>query len=327
MAARAVTVRVPASTANLGPGFDSLGLALTLYNTATLAIRADAEVRITVEGEGRGRLDREGKQSLVARAAAVAFRHLGAEPAGLDIALHNQIPLRRGLGSSGTAILAGIAGAAALLGRAPPAEEVLRLALPFEGHPDNLAPSLLGGLVASGLADGSVLAVRVPLGAPLKAVAVIPDRELPTAEARRVLPRQVPREDAVFNVTRTALLVAALATGQYACLPEASRDRLHQPYRAPLLPGLEEVCEAARKAGALAAFLSGAGSTVLALVAEGGEGVGEAFARTSPAFLEEVPAGFPVQSCTRLPAGGFRTFPHRQGCDGFYFIRWRRGLR
>jgi len=279
MAGGAVTVRVPASTANLGPGFDSLGLALTLYNTATLALRADAEVRLTVEGEGRGRLDREGKASLLARAAAATFRHLGAEPFGLDIALHNQIPLRRGLGSSATAILSGITGAAALLGRTLTADEVLRLALPFEGHPDNLVPSLLGGLVASGLADGRVLAVRVPLGAPLRAVAVIPDRELATAEARRVLPRQVPREDAVFNVTRTALLVAALATGQYACLPEASRDRLHQPYRASLLPGLEEVCEAARKAGALAAFLSGAGSTVLALVAEGGEGVGEAMRR------------------------------------------------
>jgi len=221
MAGGAVTVRVPASTANLGPGFDSLGLALTLYNTAALALRADAEVRLTVEGEGRGRLDREGKASLLARAAYAAFRHLGAEPFGLDIALHNQIPLRRGLGSSGTAILSGITGAAALLGRTLTADEVLRLALPFEGHPDNLVPSLLGGLVASGLADGRVLAVRVPLGAPLRAVAVIPDRELPTAEARRVLPRQVPREDAVFNVTRTALLVAALATGQYACLPHA----------------------------------------------------------------------------------------------------------
>ncbi|HEV8662121.1 MAG TPA: homoserine kinase [Candidatus Methylomirabilis sp.] len=279
MAGQTVTVRVPASTANLGPGFDSLGLALTLYNTASLAIRQDGEVRITVEGQGRGRLDREGKGSLVARAAVAAFRYLGAEPPGLDIALQNEIPLRRGLGSSGTAILSGIAGAAALQGRTLAAEETLRLALPFEGHPDNLAPSLLGGLVASGLADGHVLAVRVPLRAPLKAVAVIPDRELPTAEARRVLPGQVPREDAVFNVTRTALLVAALATGQYACLPEASRDRLHQPYRASLLPGLEEVCEAARKAGALAAFLSGAGSTVLALVAEGGEGVGEAMRR------------------------------------------------
>ena len=279
MAGGAITVRVPASTANLGPGFDSLGLALALYNTATLALRADGEVRITVEGEGRGRLDREGKGSLLARAAAATFRHLGAEPFGLDIALHNQIPLRRGLGSSGTAILSGITGAATLQGRALTTDEVLRLALPFEGHPDNLAPSLLGGLVASGLADGQVLAVRVPLGAPLRAVAVIPDRELPTAEARRVLPREVLREDAVFNVTRTALMVAALATGQYACLPEASRDRLHQPYRASLLPGLEEVCEAARKAGALAAFLSGAGSTILALVAEGGEGVGEAMRR------------------------------------------------
>jgi homoserine kinase len=280
MAGDKVTVRVPASTANLGPGFDSLGLALGLYNTATLARRPDGEVRITVEGEGRGRLEGEGKGSLVARAAAAAFRHLGADPAGLDIVLHNQIPLRRGLGSSGTAVLAGIAGAAALLTRPLGPEEILRLALPFEGHPDNLAPSLLGGLVASGLADGRVLAVRVPLPAPLRAVAVIPDREMSTAGARRVLPPQVPREDAVFNVTRTALLVAALATGQYACLPEASRDRLHQPYRAALLPGLEEVCEAARKAGALAAFLSGAGSTMLALVAVGGEEVGEAMRKT-----------------------------------------------
>jgi len=191
--------------------------------------------------------------------------------------------LKRGLGSSGTACLGGIIGAAELTGRPLSPQEILKLALPLEGHPDNITPSLVGGLTASCLSGGEVRYVRIPLPEAIRVVAVIPERQLSTAEARRALPRQVPFADAVHNVSRVALLVGAMVAGDLSLLDEATRDRLHQPYRAKLLPGMEEVLEVASRGGALAAFLSGAGSTVVALVNQGAETVGaemaEAWAR------------------------------------------------
>ncbi len=279
---RRIAIRVPASTANLGSGFDVLGLALGLYNTIEMETTSRG-VEVTVEGEGAGRLQGEGKRSLVVRAAEAAFAHLGVTPPGLKVHLRNEIPLKRGLGSSGTACLGGIIGAAELTGRPLSPQEILKLALPLEGHPDNITPSLVGGLTASCLSGGEVRYVRIPLPEAIRVVAVIPERQLSTAEARRALPRQVPFADAVHNVSRVALLVGAMVAGDLSLLDEATRDRLHQPYRAKLLPGMEEVLEVARRGGALAAFLSGAGSTVVALVKQGAETVGaemaEAWAR------------------------------------------------
>ncbi len=279
---RRITIRVPASTANLGSGFDVLGLALGLYNTIEMETTSRG-VEVTVEGEGAERLQGEGKRSLVVRAAEAAFAHLGVTPPGLKIHLRNEIPLKRGLGSSGTACLGGIIGAAELTGRPLSPQEILKLALPLEGHPDNITPSLVGGLTASCLSEGEVRYVRIPLPEAITVVAVIPEQQLSTAEARRALPRQVPFADAVHNVSRVALLVGAMVAGDLSLLDEATRDRLHQPYRAKLLPGMEEVLEVARRGGALAAFLSGAGSTVVALVNQGAETVGaemaEAWAR------------------------------------------------
>lgn len=278
-----ITIRVPASTANLGSGFDVLGLALGLYNTIEMETTSRG-IELTVEGEGAEHLQGDGKRSLVVRAAEAAFTHLGVTPPGLKIHLKNEIPLKRGLGSSATACLAGIIGAAELTGRPLSHAEVLRLALLLEGHPDNITPSLVGGLTASCLSEGEVRYVRIPFPEAIKVVAVVPDRPLSTAEARRALPRQVPFADAVYNVSRAALLVGALVAGDLSLLDEATRDRLHQPYRAKLLPGMEEVLEVARQGGALAAFLSGAGSTVAALVSQGAETVGaemaEAWSRT-----------------------------------------------
>jgi homoserine kinase len=268
-----IRVRVPGSTANLGSGFDVLGLALGLYNTIEMEEIARG-VELTVEGEGADRLQRDAERSLVVRAARATFAHLGVAAPGLRVHLKNAIPLKRGLGSSGTAVLGGIVGGAALIGRPLPPAEVLKLALPFEGHPDNITPSLVGGLTASCVSEGAVRYVKIPVPKAIQIVAVIPDRELSTAEARRALPRQVPLTDAVYNVGRAAMLVGALVAGDLGLLDEATRDRLHQPYRAPLLPGMEEVFEAGRRAGALAAFLSGAGSTVVALVDREAEVVG-----------------------------------------------------
>lgn len=279
---RRITIRLPASTANLGSGFDVLGLALGLYNTIEMETTSRG-VEVTVEGEGAERLQGEGKRSLVVRAAEAAFAHLGVTPPGLKVHLRNEIPLKRGLGSSGTACLGGIIGAAELTGRPLSPQEILKLALPLEGHPDNITPSLVGGLTASCLSEGEVRYVRIPLPEAITVVAVIPEQQLSTAEARRALPRQVPFADAVHNVSRVALLVGAMVAGDLSLLDEATRDRLHQPYRAKLLPGMEEVLEVARRGGALAAFLSGAGSTVVALVNQGAETVGaemaEAWAR------------------------------------------------
>lgn len=274
-----VRVRIPASTANLGPGFDVLGLALGLYNTIEVEV-IPRGVELTVEGEGADRLAQMGSRSLVVRAGHAAFAYLGVTPPGLKIHLKNEIPLRRGLGSSGTACVGGILAAAGLCGRTLSPHEVLKLALPLEGHPDNITPSLVGGLTATCLSGEEIRYVRIPIPKAIRVVAVIPERELSTAEARRALPSHVSLADAVYNVGRAALLVAAMVGGDLSLLDEATRDRLHQPYRAKLLPGMEEVFEAARRAGALAVFLSGAGSTVVALVDQDPEAVGKEMTET-----------------------------------------------
>lgn len=266
-------VRVPASTANLGPGFDVLGLALKLHNVIEVEETQEG-FELYVEGEGKAALEHQGPRNLACRAAQAAFEYLGYRPKGLRFRLENHIPLKRGLGSSGTAVLGGIAGAAKIAGATLPPEEVLALAVKFEGHPDNVTPSLVGGFTASALVEGKVLYARLPFPGALKVVAVIPDLEIPTKRAREALPEQVPLKDAVFNLSRLALMMAGLLTDRLDLLAEGTKDRLHQPYRAALLPGMLEVMEEGLKAGALACFLSGAGSTLMALVKGDGEEIG-----------------------------------------------------
>jgi homoserine kinase len=262
-----VRVRVPASTANLGAGFDALGMALGLYNEIEVE-RGDGDgMHLTIEGEGAERLQALGAQNLVARAVSGTLAHLGASPAGVSVRVINRIPLSRGLGSSSAAVVGGVAGAAALAGASLSAEELLDLALPLEGHPDNIAPALLGGLTVATLVEGKVRCVKLSVPDALQAVAVIPDFRLSTAKARQALPPMVPRGDAVFNVGRVALFLAALQAGRLDLLREGAKDRLHQPYRAALVPGMSDVLAEGERAGALACFLSGAGPTLLALVA------------------------------------------------------------
>lgn len=265
-------VRVPASTANLGPGFDVLGLALKLHNVIEVE-EAQEGFELRVKGEGKEALENQGPRNLACQAAQAAFEHLGYRPKGLRFRLENRIPLKRGLGSSGTAVLGGIAGAAKIAGAELPPEEILNLAVKFEGHPDNVTPSLVGGFTASALVEGKVLYARLPFPEALKAVAVIPNLEIPTKRAREALPEQVPLKDAVFNLSRLALMMAGLLTDRLDLLAEGTKDRLHQPYRAALLPGMLKVMEEGLKAGALACFLSGAGSTIMAFVKGDGEEV------------------------------------------------------
>lgn len=262
-----VRVRVPASTANLGAGFDALGLALGLYNEIEVERGGGEGMSLTIEGEGAERLQALGAQNLVARAIAGTLAHLGAPPAGISVRVINRIPLSRGLGSSSAAVVGGVAGAVALAGVSLSAEALLDLCLPLEGHPDNITPALLGGLTVATLVEGKVRCVKLPVPDVLQAVAVIPDFRLSTAKARQALPPTVPRADAVFNVGRVALFLAGLQTGRLDLLVEGVKDRLHQPYRAPLVPGMSDVLAEGERAGALACFLSGAGPTLLALVA------------------------------------------------------------
>ncbi|HEU4752757.1 MAG TPA: homoserine kinase [Armatimonadota bacterium] len=272
-----VTVRVPASTTNLGPGFDALGLALRLHNHARLRV-TDGPVRVTVAGEGAGILE-SGPENLVYRAVERLCREAGMPAPALEIHLENRIPVSRGLGSSSTAIVAGLVGANALLGEPLDREALLRLAVEMEGHPDNVTPALLGGFQVTSLTEEGLLHLRLPTPAGLRAVVCIPSVAVSTAEARRVLPREYSRADAVFNIGRVSLLVAALLTGETAALRAAMQDRIHQPYRAPLVPGFAEAMRAALEAGAAGACLSGSGSTMLALATTNESAIGEAMTR------------------------------------------------
>jgi homoserine kinase len=271
---RKVRVRVPASTANLGPGFDALGMALGLYNEIEVELSGTRLV-LEVEGEGREKLQSLGERNLVARSVIETLRRLGVRADGVRVRMVNRIPLSRGLGSSSAAAMGGVAAAVVLAGATLPPEEMLDLALLFEGHPDNITPALLGGLTVSTLVEGRVKCVKLPVPQGLQAIAVIPEFHLSTTRARKALPPTVPRVDAVFNVGRAALFLAAMQAGRLELLREAARDRLHQPYRAPLVPGMEEVLAEGERAGALACFLSGAGPTLLALTAGDGPAIGE----------------------------------------------------
>jgi homoserine kinase len=273
-ARRQVRVRVPASTANLGPGFDVLGMALGLYNEIQVDL-AGTGLALDVEGEGAEKLQALGERNLVARSLMETLRRLGVHADGVRVRMVNRIPLSRGLGSSSAAAMGGVAAAVAFAGARLGPEEMLDLALPFEGHPDNITPALLGGLTVSSVVEGKVQCVKLPVPEGLQAIAVIPEFHLSTAKARKALPHTVPRADAVFNVGRVALFLAAMQTGRLELLRDAAQDRLHQPHRAPLVPGMEEVLKEGERAGALACFLSGAGPTLLALTTGGGQSIGE----------------------------------------------------
>jgi len=260
-----IRLRVPASTSNIGPGFDTLGLALTLYNYVEMEeIRSGVIVHYEGEGaEGLARTPPE--ETLPYRAARETFQFLEYTPSGIRLSLKNNIPLGRGLGSSGVVCVGSVAGALLLAGCDLDLQLILKIALRFEKHPDNITPSLMGGFTVSSIVQDEVCFVKFPVTVPLEVVVVTPQLQLPTDQARKVLASHVSFEDAQFNLNRTALLVAAFATGNTAVLMEGVKDRLHQSARAALLPGLHEVFEEGYRTGALACFLSGAGSSIVAL--------------------------------------------------------------
>ena len=256
-------VRVPATTANLGPGFDCLGMALDIWNQVRFELAEQPGV--TVEGQGAGQLS-TGTDNLVYLATKRYFQEVGREMPSFSIACHNDIPLARGLGSSSAAIVGGLLGASAIAKETPPdMERLLNLAVAMEGHPDNVTATLFGGCQIVVRDEERLVRAEVPVVEELQAVLFIPDMPMPTTEAREVLPAQISREDAVYNIGRVALLVDALVTGSLDKLRLATQDRLHQPARQELLPAMPLLFRSALDAGALGVFLSGAGSTILAL--------------------------------------------------------------
>ncbi len=259
-----ISVRIPATSANLGPGYDAVGLALSLSMRISLD-RAPAPL-VEVHGVGEHLIPRNPDHPAY-RAALFVADAVGEPDVHFHLVQENDIPPARGLGGSAAALVGGAVAANDLLGRPMAAPDLLNLVCELDGHPDNAAPALLGGLVIGTLTPEGVSAVRLE-PKDLKAAVAVPDFTVSTTAARRALPEEVPHRDAVFNVGRSGLLLGSLATGEYHLLRVAMQDRLHQPYRSHLIPGLEDVIEAAHAHGAHGASLSGSGPTVVAFTPE-----------------------------------------------------------
>jgi len=275
-----ITVRVPATSANLGPGFDSLGLALDLWNETIINLAIEHSVQVS--GEGAEKLS-NGESNLIIRSAQKLAECVGKRLPPFHVDCVNRIPLSSGLGSSAAAKLTGLLGANLLLGKPLSLNGILNLAAEMEGHADNVAPAMLGGLVVSTMDDDKVFAHRINLGTnsdfPIHLTVVLPDFHLSTKQARDVLPNQVSMKHAVQNISRAVMVTEAFRSGDLSLLGKAMSDTLHQPYRLSLIPGGQAAMDAAKRAGAAAAALSGAGPGIIAFSSKRDPAIGEAMRR------------------------------------------------
>lgn len=270
-----VTVKVPATCANMGPGLDCLAMALDLFNTVTFEVSERFE--LMVEGEGRSELPLT-KDNLIYHAFETFYQQTKEPVPCVQISCQNDIPVTRGLGSSAAAIVSGLLAANAFSTTPLSKGEILRLAASLEGHPDNVTAALVGGCVAVLYQGGAVFYCQIPIPAGLKAVAFIPDFRMSTSAGRQLLEEPYPLKDVLFNMNRVTLLVAALATDRLENLRIATQDRLHQPRRRKLFPHMDSIFDAALAAGALGVFLSGGGSSIIALTKEDEVKIGQAMA-------------------------------------------------
>lgn len=271
------TIRVPATTANLGAGFDCIGAALSLYNEFKLTTIATESLVIAVRGLEAARVNID-ESNLVYQAFRKLYAQIDRQPPVIQLEIELGVPLARGLGSSATAIVGGLLGANAIAGNPLSSYEVMQLAIEMEGHPDNVVPALIGGcrLAATARDDGWTIA-DIPWHSRIVPVVAIPDFELSTSEARRVLPSDYSRADAIFNTAHLGLMVRGLETGNAEWLTAGLVDRIHQPYRQQLIPGYTDVERAVVAAGGYGMVISGAGPTLLALAdAERAAAVAEA---------------------------------------------------
>ncbi len=257
-----IKVKVPATTANIGPGFDSLGIALNLYNFFSFEeIPEGLEILGGLEHE-------EDQDNLVYTSMAKTFDVIGYNPKGIRIKIESNIPVSRGLGSSSTCILGGILGANEMAGSPLSKDRIFKLATEIEGHPDNIAPALFGGFVSSLMQDDHTYYNKIKMADGIKFIAIIPDFTLSTKRAREVLPTTISHKAAVENVSRVSLLISALSNGRFDLLKPALEDNLHQPYRGKLIKGFDDVINKSYEFKALGAYLSGAGPTIMAITAQ-----------------------------------------------------------
>lgn len=262
-----VTVTVPATTANIGVGFDCLGAALTMTNEFQFeVVDSDTQLKITVEGEEAHKVG-TGESNLIYRSLVQLYQHIEQTPPPLEITIKLGVPLSRGLGSSATAIIGGLLGANSLAGHPLSQGEIMKMAIAIEGHPDNVVPALQGNCILSVEDQGEWQISPIPWHQDIMPIVAIPNFELSTREARSVLPTEYSRRDAIFNISRMGLLIRGLETNNPAWLKTALADKLHQPYRQQLIQGYQDVQQAALGAGAYGMVISGAGPTLLALTA------------------------------------------------------------
>lgn len=258
-----IRVRVPATSANLGPGFDSLGIALSIYNEYGFSFQDEG---ISFEGFEQ---EFKNEDNIIFMAMKKVFNKYNFKFKGLKIKIIKQdIPISRGLGSSSSCIVAGLIGAFALMNKELEKEEVFKLAIDIEGHPDNVCPAIFGGLVSTVMANGEALYNKIEIKNGVKFIALIPNFKLSTEKARAILPSEVSFKDSVYNIGRAALLISCFMNGNYKLLREATKDRLHQQYRSKLIEGFDEVYEKVLNIGAYGCFLSGAGPTIMAIIDE-----------------------------------------------------------
>ena len=273
------TVRIPGTTANLGSGFDTLGLAVALYNRATVRRRSDRRVEITspIAEDARA-----GALAMLEEAAAAFFKKTHAQRFGVDLHLAGDVPIARGLGSSVTARLGCVAGLNALAGSPLDRQGLLEVVAALEGHPDNAAPAVFGGFTAAGFVGSEVRCIRVPLPSRIRLVTLIPHFEVSTPEARKRVPQTFSKADTIHILNRASLVTAAFTTGRLENLRGCFDDRIHQPYRAPLIPGMDAILAAGVKAGAIGGWLSGSGSTLMCLALDNPEAIATAMQRKMP---------------------------------------------
>ena len=280
---KTVKVRVPATTANCGPGFDALGIACNFYNELELTLLEEDSLKIEVFGEGAGYLPANEK-NLIWKVVKGLIDKNNAAYHGAHIIMHNNIPLSRGLGSSAAAIVGGLSAANYALDEPFNNQELLEMATEIEGHPDNVAPAIFGGMTVSLNYKDEIKTISFMPKLNLKMIVAVPEFFLATKKARKALPDKIPLKDAAFNIGHVSSLVAAMCTGNAKVLTYAFDDKIHQPYRAALIPGMYEVFSAAKDAGALGAALSGAGPSLIAFALDNEKTIGQAMVR---AFAEQ----------------------------------------
>lgn len=255
-----VKVRIPASTANLGSGFDSIGIALDLYNYVEMEVSDHCEI-----SSADGSEIPTGKDNLIYFSAEKVFEKANIPFTGMKIIEENHIPFARGLGSSSACIAGGVFGANEILGKPFSKAELLDIAAEIEGHPDNVSPAIMGGFTVNAMEEKNVRFIKSNVPKKLVFIAFVPPFELKTADARAVMPKEVTIKDSVYNLSRCGLLAASFLSGNFENLRCACCDKLHQPYRLGLIPGGEKIIEESYAKGALAAYISGAGSTMAAI--------------------------------------------------------------